>query len=162
MNPEQMAIVTDILKECQQQGIALKTQQAYVLATAQHETNGTFLPVVESYWLKDPDAYNRKHHANYYPYYGRGYVQLTWKRNYELYGELLGIDLVNHPELALKPDVAKFVLVDGFKHGRFTGKKLEQYINAKTTDFVNARRCINGIDRAKHIADIAADWLRRI
>ena len=145
---------------CKAQGLCLPAQIAYVLATVEHETNRTFKPVREAYWLKDPDGYLKKHHPDYYPYYGRGFVQLTWLKNYRLYGSLLGIDLVNNPDLALDPDNARFVLVHGFKNGSFTGKKLEDYVNATQTDFINARRCINGTDEAADIAVLAEKWQR--
>ena len=148
-----------IKKECISQGVGLKNQIAYILATADHETNHTFKPVTEAYWLKDPDAYLKKHHADYYPYYGRGYVQLTWKHNYEKYSKLLNQDLVEHPELALKPEIALFILVHGFKNGVFTGRKISDYVNEKNTDFVKARRCINGSDKAQQIAKLAKNYL---
>lgn len=148
-----------IKQECIKQGLILTTQIAYVLATADHETNHTFKPVTEAYWLENADAYLKQHHANYYPYYGRGFVQLTWDYNYKKYGELLGIDLLTCPELALKPDVALFVLVHGFKTGGFTGKKIADYINDHATDFINARRCINGTDKAAEIAQLAKHYL---
>ncbi|MBK7956125.1 MAG: carboxypeptidase [Candidatus Accumulibacter sp.] len=151
-----------IKAECEAQGLGLKTQIAYVLATADHETNHTLKPVKEAYWLKDPDAYLKAHHADYYPYYGRGFVQLTWKDNYAKYGKLLGRDLVGHPDLALEPDVALFVLVHGFKIGTFTGRKLSDYVNKDATDFVNARRCINGLDRANDIASIARNYAAKL
>ena len=37
---------------------------------------------------------------------GRGYIPLTGKDNYKRYGEYLGLDLVNNPELAEKVDNA--------------------------------------------------------
>ncbi len=151
-----------IKDECLRQDIGLKTQIAYVLATADHETNHTFKPVTEAYWLNDPDAYLKKHHANYYPYYGRGYVQLTWKKNYEKYGTLLGRDLVGHPELALDAETALFVLVHGFKTGIFTGRKVSDYIDANKTEFFNARRCINGTDKAREIAALAETYLAKL
>ncbi len=81
-----------IKSECLRQDIGLKNQIAYVLATADHETNHTFKPVIEAYWLSNPDTYLKTHlpSSKYYPYYGRGYVQLTWDYNYEKYGKLLG------------------------------------------------------------------------
>jgi predicted chitinase len=151
-----------ITSECSRQGIGLKSQIVYVLATAYHETNHTFKPVTEAYWLSDPDAYLKQHHADYYPYYGRGYVQLTWKNNYEKYSKILNKDLVGHPELALDPEIALFVLVHGFKTGVFTGRKITDYIDAQKTDFVNARRCINGLDKAHDIAAVAERYLAAV
>jgi len=115
-----MARIAAIIDECKKQGIGLRDQIAYVLATTQHETNNTFQPVREAYYLGDrAEAYRRT--LNYYPYYGRGYVQLTWDRNYQTYADLLGKDLVLNPDLALQPDAALFVLVHGFKVGTFYG-----------------------------------------
>jgi predicted chitinase len=148
-----------IKDECEKQGIGLPAQVAYVLATVDHETAHTFRPVSEAYWLSGPDAYLRKHHPEYYPYYGRGYVQLTWKQNYEKYGELLGKDLVGNPALAMDPEIALFILVHGFRTGAFTGKKITDYIRSGRNDFHNARRCINGIDRVASIAAVARKYL---
>ena len=39
-------------------------------------------------------------------YKGRGYIQLTHDYNYKKYGDLLGVDLLNNPELAAQPDIA--------------------------------------------------------
>jgi len=74
--------------------------------------------------------------------------------------EVLGIDLVSAPDLAMEPQNALFILVHGFKTGAFTGKKISDYINAGKTDFYNARRCINRLDRAKKIAAIAKKFLK--
>ena len=145
--------INAIKSECTKQGLGLKTQIAYVLATADHETAHTFQPVAEAW---------RKQNLRYYPYYGRGYVQLTWKNNYALYGQLLGIDLVNKPDLALDPRTALFVLVHGFKTGVFTGRKLTDYVNNHSTDFVDARRCINGTDKAAEIAAGAQSFLAQL
>jgi predicted chitinase len=89
-------------------------------------------------------------------------VQLTWKNNYAKYGQLLEKDLVGHPELALTPEIAVFVLVHGFKTGTFTGRKISDYVNAGNTDFRNARRCINGLDKADQIAQLARTHLAHL
>ena len=141
-----------ILLECDKQGITDKNQIKYIIAKVEHETNGTFTPVREAYWLSESW---RKRNLRYYPYYGRGFVQITWKDNYEKFGKLLNIDLVDNPDLALDIDYATFILVYGMKHGSFTGKKLCDYINCEKTDFVRARRIINGNDKAAHIARLA-------
>ncbi|MEY3746925.1 MAG: hypothetical protein RL194_384 [Pseudomonadota bacterium] len=150
--------IVDIIDECDKQGLTLDTQKAYVLATVEHETGNTFKPVREAFFLKNPLRYLKS--LRYYPYYGRGYVQLTWKENYRKYGDILGVDLVGNPDLACRPDVARYVLVHGFRTGAFTGKRLTDYVTAGKTDFINARRCINGTDKAARIAQLASKWLR--
>ncbi|MFK5975353.1 MAG: hypothetical protein QM493_02485 [Sulfurovum sp.] len=142
--------------ECIQQYISLPTQIAYVLATVEHETNGTFKPVIEAYWLSDSW---RKSNLRYYPFYGRGFVQITWKKNYRKYSKILNVDMIKNPDIALRPNVSLFILVHGFKNGVFTGKKIERYINNKKADFLNARRCINGKDKREYIASLAKKWL---
>jgi hypothetical protein len=49
-------------------------------------------------------------------------------------------------------------MFDGMTKGIFTGKKLSDYIADGRRDYVNARRIINGTDRAKEIAAIADDY----
>jgi predicted chitinase len=44
-------------------------------------------------------------------YKGRGFIQITGKANYATAGQALGIDLVNNPELAARPDVAAKIAV---------------------------------------------------
>jgi len=135
-------------------------QTAYVLATVELETATTFEPVREAFWKSE--EWRKQHLARYYPYYGRGYVQITWRANYKKFSDLLGLDLVNEPDLALDPAVAIQVLIIGFRDGLFTTKKIGDYINEHRTDFRNARRCINGLDRADHIAALAERWLKKL
>jgi len=145
-----------IIKVGQTNGL-LRNQLAYVLATAEWETNKTFLPVKEAYYLgSSAEAYRKK--LRYYPWYGRGFVQLTWKENYIKAGEKLGKDLITNPDRAMEPDTAAWVLVLGMKEGWFTGKKLSDYITLKTSGFTEARRIVNGTDKAKEIAALAKKW----
>jgi len=118
-------------------------QLAYVLATVKWETAHTMQPIKEY----GSTAYLKS--KPYWPYYGRGLVQLTWKDNYAKYG------LDKTPDKALEWDSSLFVLFDGMTKGLFTGKKLDDYINDNKRDYINARRIINGTDRAKEIAQIA-------
>lgn len=152
-----------IIKESRKQGFNLNSQIAYILATVKRETGDTFKPVREGDWVghTSTDEY-RKEHYRYYPYYGRGYVQITWDYNYKAYSDKLGIDLVSDPDLALEPNNSLFILIDGFKHGVFTGKKLTDYVNEGISDFFHARRCINGLDHADQIKGFAEDFLRKL
>ena len=157
--PDTQKVKRAIAELCSVMGLPLKPQVAYVLATAQWETNHTFKPVKEAYWLTESW---RKTHLHYYPYYGRGYVQLTWKRNYELYGSIFDEKLAQKPDLARTHEIALFVLVHGFKLGTFTGRRLEEFVNESNADFLEARRCINGKDKREEIAEIATDILQRL
>jgi hypothetical protein len=59
-------------------------------------------------------------------------------------------------------EIAVFILVHGFKTGTFTGRKISDYINERKKDFFNARRCINGLDRAADIARLAERYLQNM
>lgn len=65
-------------------------------------------------------AWGKKNLGNTEPgdgwtFHGRGYVQLTGRDNYARVGEALGIDLVNHPELAEDREVAAKIAVHYWK-----------------------------------------------
>lgn len=91
-----------------------------------------------------------------FKYRGRGYVQLTWKKNYRKSGEYLKKDLVNNPELALDQKNATKIMIYGMKTGMFTTKKISSYISEDSADYLNARRVINGMDKADSIAGYAS------
>ena len=55
----------------------------------------------------------------------------------------------------LKPAYAARILVQGMMEGSFTRKPLSRYINAEEQDYYNARRVVNGTDRAERIANAA-------
>jgi hypothetical protein len=95
-------------------------------------------------------------------FHGRGYVQTTGRTNYTKWTERLGKegfqhdgqapDMVNHPELAAQPDVAARMTVEGMRDAGFTKYKLGDFINDKQTDYLHARKIINGMDAAPEIA----------
>jgi putative chitinase len=130
---------------------------AYMLATTKWETAHTMKPIEEigkgrgrPYGVPAIDGR---------VFYGRGYVQLTWATNYAKMAALTGADLVGHPELALDPEIAAVILLEGMKGGMFTGVGLSRYFNGAVDDPVNARRIINGTDHADDIAAIHAGFL---
>lgn len=155
---DRQATIQAIIKEAHRQGITDKCQIAYILATVQHETADSFQPVREAYYLGEPRAEQYRRSLRYYPYYGRGYVQLTWDYNYRQYSDLLNLDLINEPDLVMRPDIALFILVDGMKRGVFTGVKLDDYISSREINFRKARRIINGDDEAVRIEGYAVSW----
>lgn len=128
--------------------------RAYILATAWHETARTMRPIEEfgkgkgkKYGVPDP--------VTGQTYYGRGYVQLTWKTNYERAQQRLKIlkvitddvDFVKNPNLVMQQNLAACILITGMKEGWFTGKKLSDY-----QSYVDMRRIVNGTDKANAIA----------
>lgn len=144
---------------------------AYMLGTTKWETDHTMLPIKE----KGSDAYFKRYDikgtnpslarrlGNLNPgdgalYCGRGYVQLTGRYNYRNMGKYLGQPLEEHPSLAMRDDIAAQIMFEGMIRGMFTGKKLADYFNVKGTDWINARRIINGTDRAETIAGIAKQF----
>jgi hypothetical protein len=135
---------------------------AYALATAFHETAATMQPVREAFWLSE--AWRKSHLTKYYPFYGRGYVQLTWRKNYERADKelKLGGKLVANLDLAMKADVAAPIMVKGMEQGWFCASKdglrhdLARHV-AKSgpstlAQYQSARRIINGVDKANKIA----------
>ena len=137
-----------IIKEARLMGL-LRNELAYVLATTYHETAHTMKPVREY----GGETYLKS--KKYYPYVGMGYVQLTWDYNYKKASSKLGVDFMKNPRLLLEPKYAVKILLVGMKEGWFTGKKLSDYISLQKSDYLNARRIINGVDRAKDISDLA-------
>lgn len=135
------------------------SHQAYLLATAWHETAYTMQPIYErgkvSYFSKyEPGTSIGKRLGNTqkgdgYKYRGRGYVQITGRANYRKAGEALNVDLEGNPDAALEPAIAAKILVQGCVEGWFTGKSLSDYLPG---DYVGARRVVNGTDKAEAIA----------
>lgn len=129
---------------------------AYIMATVKHETNGTFEPVEEAYWLSD--AW-RQANLRYWPAHGRGFVQITWPTNYEKMSHRLNMpDLARDYDLALDWDVAYEILVVGMLEGLFTGRDLDDFINEQYCDYYRARKIVNGMDKAALIAGYAAEY----
>lgn len=163
LNQKQVEGCGTILDECERWGIIANAsakseiaQASYILATAFWETDNTMQPIKEGGGIKYLKS------KKYYPWYGRGYVQLTWEANYKKYRGIVqqkfGVDIIISPDQAMLTDVACYILFDGMRMGKFTGKALADYFNTKTIDYVGARRIINGTDKAREIAGIAMQF----
>jgi len=130
-----------IIAEFQKQGFNDIRWLAYILATTLHETAHTMKPVKEY----GSEAYLKS--KKYYPWVGRGYVQLTWDYNYAKYG------IRDDMDKAMDPDFAAFIIIDGMTKGKFSGPKLSQFFTTKVDDPFNARTIVNGLDMAGLIRD---------
>lgn len=149
---------------------------AYALATAYHETAGTMQPIKEyggaGYFRRMYDIEGSRPHVakslgNTVPgdgakFAGRGYVQLTGRTNYQRAQDKLGVPFVSDPDLAMKPDHAAAIMARGMTEGWFTAKKLADYLpsigKGTHAQFKEARRIINGTDRAADIATYAVEF----
>ena len=170
---------TEALIDAWECGIDVDTRWfAYQLATAKHETADTMLPIKErggrDYFMRmyDPGSPlpNRAKMAREMGCrpgdgawcYGRGYVQLTWPANYRRAGAKVGVDLLQNPDLALDPGIAARIMFAGMRDGWFTGKKLSDYFTVSTTDWIGARRIINGLDKAMLIGGYGQSFYRAL
>jgi putative chitinase len=154
---------------------------AYALGTAFHETAFTMQPIRErggkDYFTRmyDPEsslpkraAFARSNGAlpgDGVIFYGRGFVQLTWRSNYAKMGKAFAVDLTSSADAAdqvLQPDLAAKVMFKGMDEGVFTGKKFADYFNPSTEDWKNARRIINGNDCDEIIAQYAKKFYSAI
>jgi hypothetical protein len=151
-----------IIGVCVEHGL-LRNQTAYVLANTYWETGHTMLPVEEAFWVHPNDPVKmdrwRKSNLRYYPHHGRGHTQITWLRNYEKVKTETGMDVVSNPEMLLTDSyLSATAMVVGMIEGWFTGKKLSDYITLKKSNYVGARRIINGTDKAHAIAELAREY----
>jgi len=130
---------------------------AYMLATVYHETAYKMWPVTEY----GSDSYLQG--KPYWPFVGRGFVQLTWEDNYRHASAALSLiddrDLVDHPEVALDSLISARILFRGCGEGWFTGRRLNDYFNEEEDDPVNARQIINGNDDDDLIAGYHRQFL---
>ena len=149
-----------IVRTCLEEGITDERQIAYVLATAEHESQN-FTKPEEDYGRQQA---TRLGYEGGEDFFGRGYAHLTHRDNYQRLGDALGRgdDLVNNPALAADPEIASRVLVVGMRDGLFTTRGLGDYINENGVDYAEARRIINGTDRQHDIADLARNWEGRV
>jgi hypothetical protein len=149
---------------------------AYIIGTAYRESGGTMQPVREGLCNTDDCSIkavtahfgSKKISSNYaipdangHSYFGRGLVQITHKKKYQSVGRALGWgnELADHPELALDPEKATVILVEGMAQGMFTKCSLANMFTDKTSmpqDWIDARCIVNPHSkRAKITADHA-------
>jgi len=123
-------------------GINSKLTLIGALATCRVEVGRAFLPIEE---IASGEAYEGRaglgnsEVGDGKRYKGRGYIQITGRANYKAYGEALGIDLINNPELALNSLISARILALYFKN-----KGIPTYCEAK--NWTKVRKLVNGGD----------------
>jgi putative chitinase len=112
------------------------------------ETAHTWEPVLEAFWMSE--AWRRAN-LRYWPFVGRGFVQLTWLANYQRFSRfvsaILGrpIDLAATPALAMVPEIAAAVLAAYFVHHPSDDANLIPSA-ARRGDWTEVRRLVQGAD----------------
>lgn len=165
------------------------TQFAYCLGTAFLETGATMRPIHEfgnaAYFMRMYDRSGQRpkvaamlgntETGDGAKYAGRGLPQITGRANYRKATKRLrelgiigpNIDFERDPDLVMRPEYAIPIMFIGMEEGWFTGRKLDDIIDANIdgdehADFLKARAIINGKDRAELIADYADRFLAAI
>ena len=137
LSAEKQNNVKALVKEFNKAGGEGKYRMAYILAGTEHESG---------FIAQSEHGGSAKSYA---PFYGRGFAQLTHRYNYEKWGKILGIDLVNNKELANRPDIAARIIIYAMlgKGGSFTGKTLDDYFKGgqpTKAQILGARSIFNG------------------
>jgi len=156
-------------------------QIAYVLSTIKWESWFKNQKEIwwenKSYWKVDPTTWKA--------YYGRWFIQITHKSNYQAYSQIIKdswkdfkdnsgnvikwseIDLVKNPDIILQSnDLAAFIAMDWMKNwwpSRQNTKRLDYYINDNKQDYYNARIIINWMSsNPKWYANMAQTYLDKL
>jgi murein DD-endopeptidase MepM/ murein hydrolase activator NlpD len=156
-----------IIAECLKQGVTMREQIAYILGTVERESDMGRVMVEEGSrtyfnYLEGRKDIGNVNSGDGYKYRGRGYCQVTGRVNYERFTKMFSVDFVNNPDLMADPKYAMPILVISMKNGLTTGRKLSDYIRPGSVDYINARRVVNGTDRAQLIAGYAQKWFTRL
>lgn len=138
-----------LLAACMAENIRDPAHWAYVLATAEHETNfGRFM--VEIWRNTDAQRRYEKNGSNSKPgdgylFRGRGYVQLTFRENYRRFGESLGLPLEDEPDRAAEPETAARIMAVGMGRLGYRGANLvlRRFGEGDGFDFDGARAIVN-------------------
>lgn len=139
---------------------------AYMLATVLRETGNFSAQRTEIGWQSMP--YGVPDPSTGQTYYGRGYIQITWKEGYADMDRMLqskyandprfaGRSLVANPELALEPDVSYDILSMGLRTGFFNN--IARTSNGRQwsgiSDYINDGAPISeGLSRYHHAREL--------
>lgn len=149
---------------------------SYALGTAFLETGGAMQPIKEwggpkyfhkMYDINGARPAKARELGNIHPgdgvlFCGRGYPQVTGRKNYTLAEKVFGIPFSTDPDQMLKSGPAAKVMAHFMRHGLFTGRKLADTLPrsgpATLGQFTATRPVINGRDRAADVARFAMSF----
>ena len=112
--------------------------------------SGSWRPIREAFYLGEPEpAESHRKTLRYYPYYGRGFIQITWRDTYASLGPEIAslwgagaddptFDLVAHPDNLLDPDMSAAASALFFRD------KPGLTAAAKAGDYAEVRRLVYG------------------
>lgn len=153
---------------------------ANALAQVKLETANSFMPVQEGYYLAKGVPFDRNYFQGnypvvqkfrksltYFPFDGKGDIQLTHNYNYadqtvylhRYFPEVIAdferrtgqtFDLLKHPEQMFDGQISFCVLTVGMNRGTFTGKGFFAY---KENDYFNMRSIVNGDKNKTHAGE---------
>lgn len=141
--------------ECERQDVTDSRQITYILATAYHECR--FKTIREIRAKVGTEVWKMQERYWHTGFYGRGLCQLTWRKNYQKFSVVVGADLVKEPDLLLNTAISAKVLVYGMANGSFTAlglsskNKLSAYFSEDKTDWIGARKIVNGTFQADFV-----------
>ncbi len=156
-------------------------QIAYVLSTIKWES--WFKNQKEIWW--ENKSYWKVDSSTWKAYYGRWFIQLTHKGNYQAYTQIIkdswkdfkdnnwntikwsDIDLVQNPDIILESnELSIFIAMDRMKNwwpNRQNNRKLDYYINDNKQDYYNARIIVNWMSsNPKWYEDTAKEYLSKL
>jgi len=155
-----------LLEQLAHCGITDRPVQVAMIGTIAIESASTFRPVREAFFLGEPEPAEtwRRNNLRYYPWYGRGFIQITWQSNYQVYSQKINdlwqaggaIDLIARPDDALDPDVSAAHAALYFRdHTTLQGYSIPDAARANDWEWV--RRLVqggtDGLDRLISIAN---------
>ena len=170
LNPSQVNGMNDLLDVWDRSGFTDLMWLAYILGGVFHEVGRRMVPVREGFAVTDAGAraavaklYKAGRISRNYAapnaagvsFYGRGRIQNTFEANYKKLEKRFGHPFTTKPDLLLDSKIDAEVTIYGHAEGIWTGKKLGDYFNANKADWKQARRIVNGLDKADLIAGYA-------
>ena len=127
---------------------------AGAMATIRVECGKNFKPIME---YASGEAYEGRrdlgnvNQGDGVRYKGRGFIQLTGRSNYQYYGDKLGINLIDNPDLALDVEIGAKILATYFKD-----RKVD--VACLNKDWLTVRKLVNGVNRATGLPNGWSDF----